>query len=83
MGHKIVKRQVIFEINYYNGKWHYNQPVWKSKNDHKQTKRGDTHEFLNNAGSKIVDKVGYIFLEEGKQFHPEMISNVPSLNEIT
>ena len=39
--------------------------------------------FLNNAGSKIVDKVGYIFLEEGKQFHPEMISNVPSLNEIT
>ena len=39
--------------------------------------------FLTNAGSKIVDGVVEITGAGQTKFHPEMISNVLSLNEMT
>ena len=39
--------------------------------------------FLTNVGSKIVDKDGEIPGAGQTKFHPEMIANVLSLNEMT
>ena len=39
--------------------------------------------FLTNAGSKILYKVGEIPGAGQTKFHPEIISNVLSMNEIT
>ena len=61
----------------------YNQPVCKSKHDHKQTKSGDTHEFSDHVWSIILDGVGEIIGSGQAKFHPDMIPNVLSMNEIT
>ena len=39
--------------------------------------------FLTNAGSKIVDKVGKIPGSGQTRFHPDIIANFLSLNEMT
>ena len=39
------KRQFIFKSNYYDGQWHYNQHVWRYKQDQKQMKSGNAHGF--------------------------------------
>ena len=39
--------------------------------------------FLTNAWSKIVDYVGEIIGSGQTRFHPQMIANIPSLNEMT
>ena len=46
------KRWIIFEINYYDGQWHYNQPVSKSQHARQQTKGGYSHEFFDQCRVK-------------------------------
>ena len=77
------KRRVRFERNDYAGQWHYNQPVWKYKHDKNRQKSDIPTNVLTNAGSKIGDEVGEITGSGKKKFHPEMIANVLSLNEMT
>ena len=82
-GKRSDKIQVIVEINYHDGLWHYNQSIWKSKHDHNQTKSGDSHKYFDQCRVKMADEVGKI-LESGQtNFHPDMIENVHSLNEMT
>ena len=39
--------------------------------------------FMTNSESKMVNEVGGIPVAEQTKFHPEMIANVLSLNEMT
>ena len=63
--------------------WHYNQPVWKSKHDHKHMKNLDVLEVSDQCKVKIVDELGKIPGAGQTKFHPEIISNVLGLNEMT
>ena len=77
------KGRVRLERKYYYGQCNYNQPVWESRHDHKQTKVGDSHEFSDQCRVKIVYEIGENTGAGRTKFYPEMIENVLILNEMT
>ena len=66
--------------NDYDGQWNYNQPFGNPNMITKIRKEETPMNFMTNSGSKTVDEVGEITRSGQTKSHPDMITNVLSLN---